>query len=452
MKEKRLNLSEGPVGPLLLKMSLPSIASLMVMAFYNLLDAFWLARLGPDAVAALTISFPVQILFAAIGVGTGIGAASFASRMFGAGEEEKAQKSCGQAIFLSATLGLLTILAGIFYTEPILRAFGATEDILPLCVKYLRTYIFTAPFLFFLMMANNLFRAGGSPKLSMVVVITASILGSVFDPLLIFGWGPFPEMGIRGAAAAAVISYLLSSLLSLFYLFRGHSHYRLRWAYVLPDVKLIGAIYRVGFPALVMNIGISIVMTVFNHVLAGFGPNALAALGLLFRINGIVIWVLFGIGHGVLPMVGFNYGACLFSRLRDVVTTAVKWSSVFAGVSCLVMEIFARPIISFMTDDPALVAVAVPAMRIYISVQVLAGPTIVWINMFNGLGKGFTSMFFLFIRDFFFLIPLLYLLPSVMGLNGVWTALPVSNLISFTLIYFWTKIEFGRLPADAVRG
>jgi Na+-driven multidrug efflux pump len=151
-------------------------------------------------------------------------------------------------------------------------------------------------------------------------------------------------------------------------------------------------------------------------------------------------------------MVGFNYGACLFSRLRDVVTTAVKWSSVFAGVSCLVMEIFARPIISFMTDDPALVAVAVPAMRIYISVQVLAGPTIVWINMFNGLGKGFTSMFFLFIRDFFFLIPLLYLLPSVMGLNGVWTALPVSNLISFTLIYLWTKREFGRLPADAVRG
>lgn len=450
MKEKRLNLGEGPVGPLLLQMSLPSIASLMVMAFYNLLDAFWLARLGPDAVAALTISFPVQILFAAIGVGTGIGAASFASRMFGAGEEERAQKSCGQAIFLSVTLGLLTILAGILYTEPILRAFGATEDVLPLCVKYFKTYLFTAPFLFFLMMANNLFRAGGSPRLSMLVVITASVLGSVLDPLLIFGWGPFPEMGIRGAAAAAVVSYMLSSILSLYYLFGGYSHYRPRLSHILPDVQLIGAIYRVGFPALVMNIGISIVMTVFNHVLAAFGPNALAALGLLFRINGIVIWVLFGIGHGVLPMVGFNYGACQFSRLREVVTTAVKWSSIFAGVSCLIMEIFAHPIISFMTDDPALVSVAVPALRIYISVQILAGPTIVWINMFNGLGKGFTSMFFLFIRDFFFLIPFLYLLPPVMGLNGVWAALPASNFISFVLIYLWTRRELGRLPADAV--
>jgi putative MATE family efflux protein len=452
MKEKRLNLGEGPVGPLLLKMSLPSIASLLVMAFYNLLDAFWLAKIGPDAVAALTISFPVQILFAAIGVGTGVGAASFASRMFGAGEDEKAQKTCGQAVFLSATLGLLTILAGIFYTEPILRVFGATEEILPLCAKYLRTYIFTAPFLFFLMMANNLFRAGGSPKLSMVIVITASVLGSVLDPLLIFGWGPFPEMGIRGAAAAAVTSYLLSSLLSLYYLLTGHSHYRLRWAYILPDMKLIGAIYRVGFPALVMNVGISIVMTVFNHVLGAFGPNALATLGLLFRINGIVIWVLFGIGHGVLPMVGFSYGACLFSRLKEVVTTAVKWSSLMAGVSCLLMEIFARPIISFMTDDPALVAVAVPALRIYISVQVLSGPTIVWINMFNGLGKGFTSMFFLFIRDFLFLIPLLYLLPAMLGLNGAWASIPISNLISFALISLWTKREFGRLPADAVRG
>ena len=451
MKEERLNLGEGPVGPLLLKMSLPSIASLMVMAFYNLLDAFWLARIGPDAVAALTISFPVQILFAAIGVGTGVGAASFASRMFGAGEEEKAQKSCGQAVFLSATLGLLTILVGILYTEPILRAFGATEEILPLCLKYMRTYVFVAPFLFFLMMANNLFRAGGNPRLSMVVVIITSILGSVLDPLLIFGWGPFPEMGIRGAAAAAVISYLLTSILSLYFLFTGHSHYRIRWAYILPDMKLIGGIYRVGFPALIMNVGISIVMTVFNHVLAGFGPNALAALGLLFRINGIVIWVIFGIGHGVLPMVGFNYGACLFSRLREIVTTAVKWSALFGGVSCLLMEIFARPIISFMTDDPALIAVAVPAMRIYIAVQILAGPTIVWINMFNGLGKGFTSMFFLFIRDFLFLIPFLYVLPGFWGLNGVWASLPISHVISFALIYLWTKREFGRLPADAVR-
>jgi MATE family, multidrug efflux pump len=385
-------------------------------------------------------------------VGTGVGAASFASRMFGAGEEEKAQKSCGQAIFLSSTLGLLTILAGVLYTEPILRVFGATEEILPLCVKYLRTYIFTAPFLFFLMMANNLFRAGGNPKLSMVVVITASVLGSVLDPLLIFGWGPFPEMGIQGAAAAAVISYSLSSLLSLHYLFRGHSHYRLRWTYVFPDVKLIVAIYRVGFPALVMNIGISIVMTVFNHVLAGFGPNALATLGLLFRINGIVIWVLFGIGHGVLPMVGFSYGACLFSRLQEVVRVAVRWSFIIAGVSCLIMEIFARPIISFMTDDPALVDVSVPALRIYISVLVLTGPTIVWINMFNGLGKGFISMFFLFIRDFLFLIPLLYLLPPVLGLNGVWSSLPISNLISFTLIFLWTKREFGRMPRDTSPG
>ncbi|HOD37071.1 MAG TPA: MATE family efflux transporter [Syntrophales bacterium] len=449
MKEERLHLGEGPVGPLLLKMSLPSIASLMVMAFYNLLDAFWLAKIGPDAVAALTISFPVQILFAAIGVGTGVGAASFASRMFGAGEEEKAQKSCGQAVFLSLTLGFLTILAGLFYTAPILRAFGATEEILPLCVTYMRTYVLIAPFLFFLMMANNLFRAGGNPKLSMVVVIITSILGSVLDPLLIFGWGPFPEMGIRGAAAAAVISYLLTSILSLYFLLTGHSHYRLRWAYTLPDVKMIGGIYRVGFPALVMNVGISIVMTIFNHVLAGFGPNALAALGLLFRINGLVIWVIFGIGHGVLPMVGFNYGACRFSRLRETVATGVRWAALFGGASCLIMEIFARPIISFMTDDPALVAVAVPAMRIYVLVQILAGPTIVWINMFNGLGKGFTAMFFLFIRDFLFLIPFLYLLPGLWGLNGVWASLPISNIIAFALIYIWSKRELGRLPADA---
>jgi putative MATE family efflux protein len=442
MKKDGLDLGKGPILPLLLKMSWPSIAAMFAMALYNLVDTFWLTRLDPQAVAALTICFPIQIIFGAIGVGTGVGAGSFAARMFGAGQHTKARQTAGQAILLSALLGLVIIVITLIYQDAILEIFGATGDILPLSRQYLVTVVIGSPFLLCLMVSNNLLRAEGNPKASMYVILVMSSTGAILDPFLIFGLGTLPRLGILGAAISAVISYFLASLLCLYYLRISASRYNLNWSHMIPNFSIIASIYQTGLPTVIMNFVFSLVMIVYNHVLGAFGPMAIAALGLCFRINHLVIMVLFGMGHGIMPMVGFSEGAGLHKRLMETVNLAVKISVLFSATAFVILEAFAYPILLLFTSDQELLTIAVPAVRIFATMLLLGGPIIVWINMFIGLGKGLTSMILLMTRDTVLLIPMLFFLPSLFGLTGVWAAQPLANLLAFFVILFWKKREF----------
>lgn len=442
MKDKAIDFRKEPILPLLLKMSWPSITAMLAMAIYNLIDTFWLTRFSPQAIAALTICFPIQMIFGAIGVGTGVGAGSFAARMFGAGKDIKAEQTAGQVIILSLTFGFLIIFLTLIYPDSILRIFGATDDILPLSRQYLLTIVFGSPFLLFMMMSNNLLRAEGRPNTSMFVILTMSVIGAILDPILIFGWGPIPQMGILGAAISAIIAYAVSGFLSFYYLQSKSSKYDLKWKYLIPNMAIIYAIYQTGFPSLIMNLFFGLVLIVYNHVLGSFGPLAIATLGLCFRINGLVVMVLFGIGQGVMPLVGFNDGAGLHDRLMETVNVAVKLTAVFCTASFFFFEIFAYRILILFTDNLQLIEMAVPALRIFAFMLLMIGPNLVWINMFIGLGKGMTSMILLLVRDALVLIPLLFILPPWFGLNGVWMAQPLSNLLAFFIILFWTKREF----------
>ncbi|MGZ6236685.1 MAG: MATE family efflux transporter [Syntrophales bacterium] len=442
MKNLSLDLGKGPILPLLLKMSWPSIAAMFAMALYNLIDTFWLTRLDPQAVAALTVCFPIQIIFGAIGVGTGVGAGSFAARMFGAGQYGKARQAAGQGLLLSVVFGLVIILITLIYQDGILQIFGATGDILPLSKRYLATVVFGSPFLLFLMISNNLLRAEGNPKASMRVILVMSSAGAILDPFLIFGLGLFPMLGILGAAISAVVSYFLASLLSLYYLRLNTSRYNLNWTHMIPNFSIIASIYQTGFPSVIMNFVFSLVMIVYNHVLGAFGPMAIAALGLCFRINQLVIMVLFGMGHGIMPMVGFSEGAGLHKRLMETVNVAVKISVLFSATAFVVLETVAYPSLVLFTSDQELLTIAVPALRIFATMLLLVGPNLVWINMFIGLGKGLTSMLLMMTRDTILLIPMLFLLPAFFGLTGVWVAQPISNLFAFFIILFWKKREF----------
>jgi len=430
-----LDLGKGPILPLLLKMSWPSMAAMLVAAVYNLMDTLWLARISPHAIAAFTITFPIQMIFASIGIGTGIGA----------GEYEKAQQTAGQVFPVTLFFAVLIISAIILFPDPILRFFGATEEILPLSRRYLTIVVWGSPFLLFMMMANNLLRAEGQPSLSMTVIIAFAVIGAVLDPLLILGWGPFPRLEIAGAAIAAVIAQFAGAALSLHFLFHPASKYRLRRHHLRPRFSIIRSIYQTGFPSVIMNIVVSAVIIVYNHTLAAFGPMAIATLGIVFRVNGIVTMVLFGIGHGVMPMVGFNEGAKAYGRLLKTVRVSVRVSACFAAVCCLLLEIFAAPIIALFSDDPQMLAIGLPAIRIFVSMLVLIAPTLVWINMFLGLGKGVVSMSLMFVRDVFVLIPCLFILPHFFGLNGIWMAQPVSNGLAFFIIFFWSRRELQRI-------
>jgi putative MATE family efflux protein len=436
MRNRGLDLGTGPILPLLMKMSWPSIMAMLAVALANLIDAFWLARLSTQALAALTACFPIQMIFAAIGIGTGIGAGSYAARMFGANQPLKARQTADQVIFLSAGLGILTIIPVILFPDAILKLFGAHDDILPLSRQYLLTIVWGTPFLYLLIMVSNLLRAEGRPNLSMSVIMIFSVVLIVLEPFLIFGWDPFPKLGITGAALAAAISYVVGGALSIIFLRLKTSRYEMKWRDLLPRLSICRSIYQTGFPSVVMNLVVSLVMISYNHILAGFGPLALATLGICFRLNGLITMVLFGIGHGVLPLIAFNEGAGHYQRLVQIVRVAVGCSALFSGASSLLLILFARPILMIFTGDAELVAATVPALRLFILALVLLGPMIVWINMFIGLGRGTTAMLLMLFRDGFLLIPLLFILPLGLGIDGVWMAQPISTVLAFFLILY----------------
>ena len=441
---KRLDLANEAIFPLILKMSWPSIVAMIAISVYNIIDTFWLAQLSHQALAALTVCFPIQMIFAAIGVGTGVGAGSFSARMFGAGKLIQAKQTAGQIFFLSFFFGVALILAVIFFRDPILIFFGAFDEIMPLCRAYLDIIIFSAPFLFFSMMSNNLLRAEGRPVLSMVVVLISSICSAVLDPLLIFGIGPFPRLEIQGAALAAVIAQFSASLFSVYFLQLKSSKYELKWRYLFPDISIIKAIFATGLPSVITNFIITLVLIIYNHVLAHFGSLAIAALGICFRVNGLITMVLFGIGFGIMPVIGFSQGAKLYHRLRQTVAVSVKVATYFAAVSSILLAVFAQPIVGIFSKDPALIVMATKALRIYVSVLVFAAPITIYINLFIGLGKGTLAMYLLFFRDTILLIPLLIILSSWFGLTGAWIALPIATVIAFFVIYFSAQKELKR--------
>ena len=441
---KSIDLRTEPIFNLILKMSWPSIVAMIAMSVYNLIDTFWLARLSSQSLATLTVCFPIQLIFAAIGVGTGVGAGSFSARMFGSGKILQAKQTAGQIFFLSVFFGFIIILCVLFFHDAILIAFGASLDILPLCRDYLIIIVFCAPFLFFTMMSNSLLRVEGRPLLSMYVVLISSIISAILDPLLIFGIGPFPHLGIKGAALAAVIAQFLACLFSIYFMQLKSSKYELKWQYLSPDISIINSIYAIGFPSIVINLIVSFLLIIYNHVLSQFGSLAIAALGIFFRVNALVTMVLFGIGFGLMPIVGFSDGAKLYGRLRESVLVALKVAITFAVVSSIFLFIFAQTIVSYFTKDPELLAIATPALRINILALAFTAPTIIYINMFMGLGKGNLAMLLLFLRDIVLLMPLLIVLSSWQGLLGTWFALPIANFLAFFMILFRANKELRR--------
>jgi putative MATE family efflux protein len=418
------------------------MASMITMALYNIIDTFWVARLGYQAIAALTIVLPYHVLVIAIGVGTGVGINAFASRRFGERNIEATNHVAGQIFSLAGLFGVIFLMAAVFFPEPILTISGATPDIMDLATQYLTVIGFGMPFIFFMIIANNLLRGSGDAVRPMAFMITATVVNIILDPFLIFGIGPFPEMGVRGAALATVIAQLLGAGLSFYYIVARKSVYRVKLAYLRPSLSILRDIYRVGFPSMIMQVTESVVFALFNHVVSAFGSVALAAVGITIRIADLAWMPMWGASQGLLPIVGFNFGARLWDRLWRAVKLASGGLMLVTGVALVLLEIFAPELIAIFSDDPELMAIAVPAMRIFLSTLVIVGPSILFITTFQGLSKGKEALILSLIRQFVFFVPLLFLLPRIWGISGVWLSVPISDTLAFLVSGLWLFREY----------
>jgi len=424
---------------------------MVVISLYNLVDAFWVSKLGYQPMAVLTVIMPFFIICLAIGTGTGIGVNALASRRFGERNIEAANKATGQTIFICLFLGIIITAATSLSPRQILLISGATPDIIDFGIQYLSIIGMGIPLFLFSIVSRNIFQASGDAVRPMIFIIISQLINVFLDPVLIFGWGFFPEMGIAGAALATVIAYGSSSIMALWYIFSGKTAYRIRFHHCVPSLKIIRQIYRVGLPSMFMEMTESIGFALFNHVAAIFGSIVLAATGIAMRITDLVFMIIIGTSHGLLPIVGFSLGARQWQRLWKAVKLANIWLVGFLIVATAVLEIFTPQIVGFFNSDPALLEIAVPGMRIFCSTMVIVGPTIIFITTFQGLSKGTDAMVLSLGRQFIFFIPGLFIFSHFLGLTGVWISMPVSDILGFATAGLWLLREYRLQSQQALR-
>jgi putative MATE family efflux protein len=442
LQETTARLGTERLSKLFPRLSAPSMVSMVAMSIYLLADTFWLGRVSYEAIAAITITFPFYNMVFAIGLGSGIGANALASRRFGERNIEATNQVAGQVFPLTAIFGIIFIIPSVFFARQLAALLGAPPQVIDLTAEYLVFFGWGIPFILFRLMTRNVFHAAGDVIKPMIFIVTGSVVNAVLDPFLIFGWGPFPEMGIGGAALATTISGGLAAAISCYYLLGNKSVYRLKLHHLKPDLSIIAQIYRVGLPEVLMDLTEAGVFLIFNQIVAGFGSVALAALGITFRVADLAFIPVIGLAHALLPIVGFCFGGRLWRRLWAAVRQGSLAVVVILAVVTALLEIFAPQVIAIFNNNPELLAVAVPGMRTFISALILVGPAIMFIITFQGLSRGWTAISLSLARQLGFLLPAMLILPHFMGLNGVWLSMPISDACGAIIAGLWLYREY----------
>jgi len=422
---------------LLFRYSLPATVGMVVAATYNVVDTIFIGRLGSEAIAALSVAFPIQMILGAIGVGVGVGSASLISRSLGAGNNRDAEKAVGQVVSLALAFGSIIALASYYYLRPLLIMVGASPEILGYTEEY-TSVITTWSVVFFLIMSlNNVVRAEGSPLFSMKIMIGSSLLNIALDPIFIFTLG----MEIQGAAVATVLAKSAGAFILLLHFLSGKSNLALLPVNMIPDWYIIKNIFKIGFPSMLRLFSKNMSLTVTNIILAGFGHIPIAAMGLFFRLQMLIIMPVVGFSQGLLPVIGYNYGAEKGSRIRETVIKGFTISTVFITLLTLAVYISPSTFLGFFTSEPELLAMGTYSMRIMMVMLPLIGIQVVSTVFFQAIGKAAPSLFLSLLREVMLFIPLLLILSSYSGLLGVWVARPVSDMLAFIITFAMVSRE-----------
>ena len=441
MSEQRQENKMGvmPVGKLLISMSLPMMISMLVQALYNVVDSYFVAKLSQDALNAVSLSFPIQNLLIAVSVGTGVGLNALLSRNLGEKNFEGANQAAGNGLLLGFLSGLVAIVAGL--TVP--RAFFMAQTDIPAIVEqgtvYLTICCTWSMGLFMGIMFERLLQSTGKTFYSMIAQTIGAVTNIIMDPVLIFGLGPFPAMGVAGAAAATVAGQIIGALVGLGLNLGFNKELSLGGRYLKPNGKVIGQIYAVGVPSMVLSSVGSVMVFGLNKILIAFTDTATAVFGIYFKLQSFIFMPVFGLNNGMVPIIAYNYGARNRERILKTMKLAVITATAIMLVGIAVAEIFPAQLLSIFEASEEMLAIGVPALRIICTSFVFAGFGIVCGSVFQALGHGVLSMISSIVRQLVVLLPAAWLLSLSGDLNLVWLAFPIAELFSVCLCIVFTR-------------
>lgn len=447
MEDKRFKeLASRPVGRLLWQYSIPAVVGMLVIALYNVVDRIFIGQwVGPHAIAGLAVTFPLMNLTTAVGTLVGVGAASRISIALGAGRKELAENLLGNALTLTIAGGLFYILAW-FYLDPLLRLFGASDVTLPYAHEYMSIMLPGLLLTNFAFSLNNVMRSTGYPRRAMVTMMIGAAANVVLDPLFIYVF----DMGIAGAAWATDIAMLCSAIFvaahflspSTTIRFRPGT-YRLRW-------HLFLSIISIGAAPAVVNAASCAINAIANNSLRSYGSDLdIAAMGIFTTYTAVIINIILGINQGMQPIVGYNYGAGQFHRLRRTYLLAVLAASILT-VAGSAVAIFCPQLVSrIFTSDTGLIECTDRALRTALLAFAVVGFQIISTTFFQSIGNATKSIIVGLLRQVIFLIPLLIILPGHLGVEGVWYTFPISDLLATVVTFAMVIVTFRQISRKA---
>ncbi len=441
-RERREAMGRDPIWKLLLRFSGPAIISMTVASSYQLVDAMFVGRLGPEALAAMSVTYPLVLSFVAIGSGTGVGVTSLISRSLGAGDSKAADKAASVAISLCLIIAGLIALVCLPFLDTILRTLGADGQVLDLANDYMSIQIKFTIFSYTSMIMSSLIRADGNPVFSSSVAISSSLINIALDPVLIFGLGPIPEMGIKGAAIATIVAQSAGTFVYLVFIFTGRTAYNFRPDYFWPAPSIIVGIYKVGIASIVRSGVQFAVMGVVNRTAASFGVVPLAIMGVMLRAKRFVLMPCLGIGQGMLPLIGYNYGAGKKTRLSELIFKAGTAGLIWTTLCWLIIMIFPEQVMSAFNAESGFLSEGADAIRLYSMIYFTIGIQQIPGFFFQGIGKGLPATILTAARQVVFVLPFLLILPNFIGLTGLWIAFPIADALALVLSLSWMAMEY----------
>lgn len=428
-EEKFIRMTTEPVGRLITEMAVPTIVAMMVTALYNMADTFFVGQLHSNsATGAIGVSFSLMTVMQALGFFFGQGSGNYISRQLGKHQTDDAAIMAASGAAMSFTAGLVVLVIGQLFLEPICLLLGSTPTILPYACDYLRFILIGAPYMMASFTLNNQLRFQGSALYAMIGIATGAVLNIALDPLLIFGLG----LGVQGAAIATIISQLVSFILLVVGTTRpGNVHLHFK------NIRFTGAIFaqvwKGGFPSLLRQ-GLISVATICLNLSAGvYGDAAIAAMSVVSRAMGMALSALIGFGQGFQPVCGFNYGAGLYDRVKKAFRFTVLTATAGLVVLSAIGFAFAPRIVAIFRDDPEVIAFGTTAMRIQCVTFSLGGVVMIANMMTQTMGKTVQASILAAARQGLFFIPAVLLLPTFMGALGVQMAQSVSDVFAFAL-------------------
>ena len=422
-----------PVNKLLISMSLPMMISMLVQALYNIVDSYFVAKISEDALSAVSLAFPIQTLMIAILGGSSVGLGTVLSHSLGEKKFKKVTDVANHGIFITVIIYLIFVLMGFFLVKPFFASQTDNQDIINFGIDYLQLICIGSVGLCGQFLFERLLQSTGKTFYTMITQATGAIINIILDPIFIFGLFGLPKLGVMGAAVATIIGQICAFLFAFYLNHKKNSEVKINLKGFSPSPYLIGQIYKIGFPSIIMQSIGSIMVYGMNQILMSFTSTATAVFGVYFKLQSFIFMPIFGLNNGMLPIMAYNYGARKKSRLISAIKLGMVYAICLMTIGFIAFQVLPRQLLNIFDASETMLSIGIPALRIISLHFLLAGFNIIALSTCQALGKAVYSMITSICRQLVVLLPAAYILSRFGNVNYVWWAFPIAEIVALII-------------------